>query len=87
MFMSVFVSGIESALMAIEAGNVIALRLQMMVKGDAAAQLETELMISEKMEAFTQAARDMATGAPSAVIQNNFRTLIRANEARLSALR
>jgi hypothetical protein len=87
MILSLFVSGIDTALMTVEASNVIAMRLQMIAKGDAAGQRESELMILEKMEAFAQAGLDVAAGTSSSVIQNNFRALIRANEARLRAVR
>jgi hypothetical protein len=45
----------ETAIMTIEAGNVIALRLQMLSRGDLAAARGAELMVSEKLTAFTQA--------------------------------
>ena len=87
MFLSLFVSGIESALMTIEASNVISMRLQMFCKGDAQALRESELMLSEKVEAFARAGSDIMAGASNSMIRDNFRTAIRANEARLIALR
>jgi hypothetical protein len=44
-----FVTSMETAIMIIEAGNVIALRLQMLSRGDLAAAREAELMVSEKL--------------------------------------
>jgi hypothetical protein len=82
-----FVTTLETALMAIEAGNVISLRLQMLSRGDLAAVREAELMLSEKIVAFTQAGTDMMSGISSEVIRNNLRASIRANEARLRGLR
>ena len=62
MFLSLFVSGVECALMTLEASNVIAMRLRMIAKGDAQGQHESELMLSEKIKAFAQARHDMMTG-------------------------
>ena len=87
MFLSLFVSSIENSLMALEASNVIAMRLQMFCKGDAQALRESELMLSEKIDAFTQAGFDMAAGASTTLICKNFRAAIQANEARLRTLR
>ena len=53
-----FVASMETAFMAIEAGNVILLRLQMLSRGDLAAVQEAELMLSEKIAAFTQAGQN-----------------------------
>jgi hypothetical protein len=87
MFLSLFVSTIENTLMTLEASNVISMRLQMFCKGDAQALRESELMVSEKMNAFTRAGFDIMAGASNAMIRNNFRAAIQANEARLSRLR
>jgi hypothetical protein len=87
MFLSLFVSSIESAMMTLEATNVIAMRLQMFCKGDAQALRESELMVSEKLDAFTRAGFDILTDASNDMIRENFRTAIQANEARLSAMR
>jgi len=85
--LSLFVFGIEATLTTLEASNVIAMRLRMIAKGDAAGRRESELMISEKLDAFAKAGRDMAAGVSNAAIRQNFRTLIQANEARLGAIR
>jgi hypothetical protein len=87
MFLSLFISSIENSLMALEASNVIAMRLQMFCKGDAQALRESELMLSEKIDAFTRAGFDIAARASNTMIRKNFRAAIQANEARLSALR
>ena len=86
-FLSLFVSAIECSLMTIEAANVIAIRVQMIAKGDAQGQRESELMVSEKFEAFAQAGADIMAGVSNSVVRNNFRAIIRANEVRLNALR
>jgi 2-iminoacetate synthase ThiH len=82
-----FVTSMETALMAIEAGNVISLRLQMLSRGDLAAAREAELMVSEKIAAFTKAGADVMSGVSAEVIRNNLRSAIRANAVRLSGLR
>lgn len=50
MFLGLFVSGVECALMTIEAANVIAMRMPMIAKGDTRGQVEAELMIADKFE-------------------------------------
>ena len=82
-----FVTSLETAIMAIEASNVISLRLQMLSRGDRAAAQEAELMITEKIAAFTKAGADVMSGKSADVIRNNLRASIRANEARLLNLR
>jgi hypothetical protein len=44
-------------------------------------------MVSEKQHAFAQAGADIMAGASNSIIRKNFRTVIRANEVRLNALR
>ena len=87
MFLSLFVSGCERALLSLEASNVIGMRLQMLAKGDAQALHELVLMISEKLEAFVQAGTDVMAGVSASVIRDNYRVVFQANEARLKALR
>jgi 2-iminoacetate synthase ThiH len=82
-----FVTSMETAIMIIEAGNVISLRLQMLSRGDLAAAREAELMVSEKLTAFAQAGTDVMSGISTDVIRNNVRAVIRANEMRLLGLR
>jgi hypothetical protein len=81
------VTSMETALMTIEASNVIALRVQMLCRGDLAAAREAELMVSEKLAAFTQAGTDVLFGISTDVIRKNLRSIIRANEMRLLGLR
>jgi hypothetical protein len=82
-----FVTAMETALMTIEAGNVISMRLQMLCRGDLAAAREAELMLSEKLAAFTQAGTDVLSGISTDVIRKNLRCVIQANEVRLLDLR
>jgi aldehyde:ferredoxin oxidoreductase len=62
MFLSLFVSSIEAGLITIEANNVIAMRLQMITKGDIQARHESELIESEKLEAFVRAGANIMAG-------------------------
>lgn len=43
-------------------------------------------MMSEKLNAFTQAGFDVASGVSDTIIRDNFRAAIRANQLRLNAL-
>jgi hypothetical protein len=70
----------------VEASNVIAMRLQIISKGNTQGQRESELMLSEKVKAFAQAQTDMMAGVSSSIIRNNIRAVIRANEERLKGL-
>ena len=87
MFLSLFTTSIENTLMTLEAANVISMRLHMFCQGDGKALRESELMLSEKLEAFAHAGLDAMSGASSNVIRDNFRAAIQANEVRLKALR
>jgi hypothetical protein len=83
MILSLFVSGIETTLMTIEATNAIAMRLEMIANGDAEPLRETELMVRERLEAFARIGSDMLADVSNAIILDNFRAAIRANEVRL----
>jgi hypothetical protein len=86
MFLSAVVSAIEASLITIEACNVIAMRTRMIARGDEAGRREAELMIAEKVGAFTRAGFDIAAGVSNTAICDNFRAAIQANERRLMAL-
>jgi hypothetical protein len=82
--LSSFVAAMETALSTIEATHVITLRMQILLQGGKAAEAEAELMVSEKLRVFTQAASDIAHGASHTMVSENFRSAIRANYDRLS---
>jgi hypothetical protein len=65
----------------LEAGDVIFVRLQIFCIGEATRKRcgKSELMVSEKLDAFTRADFDIRTGASNA-IRENFRTAIQANQ-------
>jgi hypothetical protein len=77
----------ECALMTMEAANVFGMRLQMIAKNDGPGRLESELMVSEKFEAFAQAGAGFMAGVSNSTVRNNLRTIFQANEVRLKALR
>jgi hypothetical protein len=83
MILSLFVSTIETTLMTIEAINAIAMRLERIANGDAEPLWESELMVREKLEAFARTGSDMLADVSEAIILDNFRAAIRANEVRL----
>jgi hypothetical protein len=68
----------------LEAQRVIALRLMKMAKGGPAAHKEANRMVSEKMVASVEAATTLATGGSLEKILRRYRTIVRANEKRLS---
>jgi len=83
--LSAFVAAMETALSTLEATSVITMRMQILLQGGKAAEAEAELMVAEKLRAFTQAGSDLASGASHTKVSEDFRSAIRANYDRLSA--
>jgi hypothetical protein len=82
----------QGAMLAIEAQQVIALRLTKMAFGGPAAQKEAELMVSEKLAAMAEGGQMMMMGALGGRQDMNadkvvelYRRKVRANRRRLSA--
>ncbi len=82
----------QSTMLAIEAQQVIALRLTKMAFGGADAQAEAELMVSEKLSAMAESGKMMMLGALGGRQDLNadrvvelYRRKVRANRRRLSA--
>ena len=69
------------------AQRAIALRLMKIAKGGAAAQREADKMVSEKMTAGIEAAAKLAMGGSLGSVVRHYRTIVRANEKRLSTVR
>jgi hypothetical protein len=84
---STFVAAMETVLSTIEATSVITLRMQMLLRGGKAAEAEAELMVTEKMRAFTQATWDIARGSSLAQVYEDYLSAIRANYDRLSTMK
>ena len=72
------------AMLAAESQQVIALRMMKLLGGGAAAEAETQLMMSEKVTAMNEAnAKLMAGGTPDSVV-SDYRRKVRANIRRLT---
>ena len=67
-----------------EAQRVIALRLAKLAQGGTAAEVESRRMITEKLTAAAEAATALAVGKSPQSVVRRYRTLMRANERRLS---
>jgi hypothetical protein len=63
---------------------VIALRLMKLAAGGAAAELEAQRMVTEKVAAFMEASATLATGGSHGKVLRRYRSHVRANERRLS---
>ena len=73
---------LETALLAMEAQTVIGIRLSQVAMGRSTAA-ETQLMVTEKMLAFVEAAVTMATGGSAHTVVSGYRKHVRANVKRL----
>ena len=74
----------NSAMLAWESQEVICLRVTKMAVGGAAASDEANLMLSEKVSAFFEAATTAATGGSADSILLAYREKVGANRLRLS---
>jgi len=81
----------QSTMLAIEAQQVIALRLTKMAMGGPDVQREAELMVSEKLEALTTAGHEVAKAAITGKhdlgadqVMQMYRRKVRANKRRLT---
>lgn len=84
MFGSWWKLGMDATLLAMESQQVIGLRLAMMTAGGAAAQIEAERMVTEKIMAANEAVLLMATGGSPARVVAGYRRTVQANARRLS---
>lgn len=73
------------ALAGMDAQRVIGLRLLMLSRGGPAAQREARRMVVEKIAASAETFASLASGRSPASILRRYRTIMRANEKRLSA--
>jgi hypothetical protein len=71
-------------MLATEAQRVIGLRLAAIATGGPAAELETRLMVSEKMNAALDAANMLARGASTRSVISFYRSRVQANARRLT---
>lgn len=84
MYASLWKLGWETTLLAMETQQVVALRMAKLMTGDAAAGVEAQLMVSEKVFAMGEAAMTVATGGHPRKVVRNYRHKVRANKRRLS---
>jgi hypothetical protein len=68
----------------LEAQRVIGLRMIKLAKGGPAARDEAQKMVSEKLAASAEAASALAGGSSVESVLRRYRTIMRANEKRLS---
>jgi hypothetical protein len=74
------------AMLVLESCEVIRLRLAKLSIGDAAADGEAHLMMSEKIDAMFEAGASLMVGASAATVIGRYREHVAANAKRLSAI-
>jgi hypothetical protein len=72
----------DTTLLTLEAQSVIGLRLAQIAMGQGTPN-EAQLMVTEKMLAFMDAATTVAAGGPAHTIVEDYRSRVRANARRL----
>jgi hypothetical protein len=71
-------------MLAAESQQVIALRLMKLAGGGKAAEVETQLMLSEKMSAMTEAGAKLMAGGSADSVVSDYRRKVRSNIKRLT---
>ena len=74
----------DLTLAGFEAQRVIALRLMKLAAGGPAANVEARKMVVEKLAASAEASTTLATGGSAQKVLKRYRTIMRANERRLT---
>jgi hypothetical protein len=74
---------VDATLLGLEAQSVVRIRLSQIALGQGSSA-ETQLMVTEKMLAFAEAASTVATGGSVHKVVKNYRRHVRANVRRLS---
>jgi hypothetical protein len=74
----------DSTLLGLEAQSVIGMRLAQIAKGQGT-PAEAQLMVTEKMLAFMDAATTVATGGSAHTVVEGYRRRVQANARRLRA--
>ena len=78
-----FSLAIEATLLAVEAQQVVGLRLMKIAFGGAAAQAEIARMLTEKSTAAAETALTVATGGSARKVVKRYRSRVKANARRL----
>jgi len=68
----------------LQAQRVVGLRLQKLAAGGPSAQSEAQLMFTEKIVAGAEAVATLASGGSASSVVRRYRTIMRANEKRLT---
>ena len=76
-------TGMDMAMLGLEAQGVIAQRMAMFAMGGPAAQVEAQRMIEEKFWAAGETAVLVASGASNGKVIRNYRRKVQANAKRL----
>jgi hypothetical protein len=76
--------GFDTVRLGMEAQTVVALRLAKLSLGGAAAQIEAQRMVTEKVEAAAEAAMTLAAGGTAERVVRDYRRKGRANAVRRS---
>ena len=76
-------TGMDMAMLGLEAQGVIAQRLALLATGSPQAQVEAQRMVTEKLFAAGEAAMLMATGGSHSAVIRGYRRKVRANSRRL----
>ncbi|HEX2555994.1 MAG TPA: hypothetical protein VHL98_20035 [Microvirga sp.] len=75
---------LNAAFLGLETQRVVGLRLMKLAAGGTAAQTEAQLMVTEKVAAFAEAAVTLAAGGSAHGVLRRYRTHVQANERRLT---
>jgi hypothetical protein len=78
---------IPLAMLAVESGGVVALRMMKLMLGGSDALYEAELMVSEKVNAAFEATASLIAGASGHDVIHRYRQHVAANAARLAIKR
>ena len=74
-------------MLAVEANEVVALRMMKLMRGGKRARREAELMVSEKIDAAFEATASLMAGASGDEIVHRYRQHVAANAKRLAKLK
>jgi hypothetical protein len=74
----------STVFLAFESGNVIGLRMMKIMSGGRGSRDETNLMVTEKVQAMLEASASLLAGATASSIVDRYREHVAANARRLS---
>jgi hypothetical protein len=74
----------STVFLAFESGNVIGLRMMKIMSGGRGSRDETNLMVTEKVQALLEASASLLAGATASSIVDRYREHVAANAKRLS---